>query len=144
MTPTRKRFGKALARGCRKAIAEECIKDTVTHRFLKEQLARVIRRDLRAISSTKANSLLSQKTAESLTTFSWDMLLDEFHSKAPFLMFILNVCMETKGQRKNTKGVVGMCMALIIKHRFGTMSLVQRIVSMVLYSGHAGKQVRSL
>ena len=44
-------------------------------------------------------------------------------------------------RQKNTKGVAGMCMALIAKHGISTTSLVQQIISLILFSGQAGKQV---
>jgi len=34
-----------------------------------------------------------------------------------------------------------MCAALMLKHRFTEMSLVQKIISLVLYAGHSDKQV---
>ena len=40
--------------------------------------------------------------------------------------------------------VIGMCAAILLRHRNTHMNLVQRIISTLLYSGHAPKQVRKL
>ena len=34
-----------------------------------------------------------------------------------------------------------MCVSLLLKLRYSKMALVQRMVSIILYAGHAGKQV---
>jgi len=141
LTPRRKRIGKAIGRSCRRVIAQECIKDTITRQFLLEQLARLIRSELKALCSTKESNMLYQKTNEALNQFSWNQLMAELESNAPVLLYILKVCTSTKGQRINTNAVIGMCIAIITKHRHFKMSLVQRIISLILYSGHANKQV---
>ncbi|XP_065892721.1 uncharacterized protein [Dysidea avara] len=110
LTPRRYRIGKAVGRGCRKVIVQECIKDTITRKFLLEQLARLIKSELKALCSTKESNMLYQKTNEALNQFSWDQLMSELELKAPVLLYF-------------------------------KMSLVQRIISLILYSGHASKQV---
>ena len=57
------------------------------------------------------------------------------------MMSVLRASTETKKPRVNTKGVIVMCMGLLLKHCFVKMCLIQRILSLVLYAGHADKQV---
>ena len=42
---------------------------------------------------------------------------------------------------QNTKTVVGVCAAIILKHRQPKMNLLQKIISLILYAGHASKKV---
>ena len=56
-------------------------------------------------------------------------------------MSILEGCTETKVTRVNRKAVMGMCVVLLLKHRFMKMCLVQKIISLILYAGQANKQV---
>ena len=37
--------------------------------------------------------------------------------------------------------VIGTCVAILLKHRNPKLSLLQKIISLVLYAGHASKQV---
>ena len=41
----------------------------------------------------------------------------------------------------NDNAVIGMCAAILLCHHNSHMNLVQRIISTLLYSGHAPKQV---
>ena len=56
-------------------------------------------------------------------------------------MSILEGCTKTKVTRVNRKAVMGMCVVLLLKHRFIKMCLVQKIISLILYTGQANKQV---
>ena len=73
--------------------------------------------------------------------FTWDKLLDEMKLHAPMLLSILQAVTHTKRPRTNTNAVTGMCTAILLKHRFSSMCLVQKIVSLVMFAGRSGKQV---
>ena len=45
--------------------------------------------------------------------------------------------------RHNRKGVIGVCISLLLKNRFAKACFVQKVISLILYSGHASKQVIS-
>lgn len=49
--------------------------------------------------------------------------------------------LKTRKPRSNRTGLVGMCVAMLLKHRFHRMSLVHKIMGLILYAGHSGKQV---
>ena len=65
----------------------------------------------------------------------------ELLCNAPVLLMILRACTETKRPRVNRVAVMVMCAALILKHRFSEMSLMQKIISLILYAGNSDKQV---
>ena len=46
------------------------------------------------------------------------------------------------GIRPKDSAVLGICAALLLRHRNHHLNLVQRIMSLILHCGHAGKQVR--
>ncbi len=58
--------------------------------------------------------------------------------------YSLTAATKTRTKRTNQEAVIGMCFAIIIKHRNPTLNLLQKIISLVLYSGHSSKQVSFL
>ena len=84
------------------------------------------------------NSILRSNNIES---FTWEKLLDELKHNAPTFLGFLQTCVHTSTLRSNSEAVVGICAAIILKHRYNRMNLVQKILSLILHAGHAGKQV---
>ena len=58
---------------------------------------------------------------------------------APTLLSILEACANRNKDFCN--GVIGMCSAMLLKLHYSRMSLVQKVLSVILLSGHASKQV---
>ena len=67
--------------------------------------------------------------------------MDELLTNAPILMSILMESTKTKTVRANSQAVIATCVGLLVKHRFTKMCLIQKLVSLILYAGHANKQV---
>ena len=101
-------------------------------------VGREIQRDMRKMASINANSILS---SESVTEFEWSTLIEELHNNAPVLLSILQAASKTRVPRSNNNAVIGMCVAILLKQRNPMMSLLQKIISLVLYSSHTSKQV---
>ena len=47
----------------------------------------------------------------------------------------------TRKPRTNRNAVIGMCSAILLKFRNSKMSMVQKMLSLILYAGNSGKQV---
>jgi len=77
------------------------------------------------------------------------VLLDELQDTAPTLLHLLRSCVtvkkppshQWKTNRSRDTTIVGLCAAILLRHRNYQMNLVQRVISIMLYSGHASKQV---
>ena len=67
--------------------------------------------------------------------------MDEMKTRPPTLLSILESCTETRKVRMNKEAIVGLIIAILCKHRRPSASLLQQIVSVILYSGHASKRV---
>jgi hypothetical protein len=141
LTPKRKRVGKAIARGSKKALAEECFKDPVIKKYMMAKLGKVFRSELGAMCSVKVSSILLKRSEDVYAEFSWDMLYAELKANAATFLSILESCTQTRRPRRNRKATIGICAAILLKYRFSKMSLVQRILSLILYAAHSGKQV---
>lgn len=88
--------------------------------------------------SHKRNSSFSQNVMNNFCTFTWGKVLDELEQTAPLILSLLDGCAHTKSPG-TTKMQLWECAALKLHHP--KMTLIQRIVSIILYAGHAGKQV---
>ena len=60
LTPTRKKAGKAIAKGSKKSVAAECMKDPVIHKYILANIGRIVRSELASMCSSEANSMLQQ------------------------------------------------------------------------------------
>ena len=101
-------------------------------------------RDSYTMCSDNTKSSLQSQSKEKLTSgLSWDQLHSELSKNAPTLLSFLQACTKTRVARPNTKAVVGVCAAIILKHRQPKMNLLQKIISLILYAGHASKKVIS-
>ena len=88
--------------------------------------------------------MLRTHSKHMLLEFNWDALKTELLVNAPILLSILEACTHTKSPRTNSTAVIGMCAALILRHRFTKMCLLQKMVSLILYAGHSDKQVHKV
>ena len=141
LTPRRKKLGKAVARRCSKRVAGECLKDPNIRKYIIEKIGKIVRVELCRMCSDKTASILRKHCPDTFKEFTWDAFTNELLVNAPVLMSILEGCTETKVARVNRKAVMGMCVVLLLKHRFIKMCLVQKIISLILYAGQANKQV---
>ena len=87
--------------------------------------------------SDYTSSLLHSRNLTDLAEFSWDKLIAEL-SVNPVFLDILRAAIFTRWPRKNQNAVIGVCAAV---HRFAKLSLVQKLISLILYAGHSGKKV---
>ena len=144
LTPSRKHLGKAVAHKRKMVVARECCKDSGTLKYIIAILGSKMRKEIHTMCSDNTKSFLQSQSKEKLTTgLSWDQLHSELSKNAPTLLSFLQACTKTRVARPNTKAVVGVCAAIILKHRQPKMNLLQKIISLILYAGHASKKVIS-
>lgn len=127
-----------MARRSRKTIAVESMKDPCTRQVLVKLFGKEVHKEIRLMAS---ESFLCSQSKDDLKEFKWDRLHAELSHKAPVLLSILLDATKTRVPRPNSHIVVGTCVAILLKHRNPKMSLLQRIISLVLYAGHTSKQV---
>ena len=111
-----------------------------------------IRKEIKTTCGLSSISLLRDFTPERLQSFKWNDLVEEMQQSAPTLLELLRGCVLRKKRKKRVgqksyrvkdESVIGICAAILLRHQNPQMNLIQRIVSLLLYSGHAPKLVRS-
>ncbi len=148
-----KKLGKSVGRMNRRSNARQVVND----RRIKERVVTLLGEKIRSemeMCSLRDISILRSTSPGVLQTFKWESVLTEMQELAPNLLGFLRSCVQrtrkvpSKGQtpgqrtyRASDDTVVGVCAAILLRHRSQSMNLVQRMVSLLLYSGHAPKQV---
>ncbi len=69
-------------------------------------------------------------------------LEDEMIAHSPTLLSILKSCTKVPRSNLGQQGLIGFITAILTKNRRSSASLVQRLISVILYGGHASKKVR--
>ena len=96
---------------------------------------------MKQMCSDATASILKSAKKEDLSTFSWEILWKEMSTHAPIFSSMLTECTKTRVTKANQQAVNGICAAILLKHRFSQMSLVQKIISIILFNGCASKSV---
>lgn len=99
--------------------------------------------------SFEVNSILRKKLPKDLTTFEWEKFTRELEEYAPSLLKLLRGCIQKQKRPKkvsrqpkyNEDAIVGISIAILLRYRNQRLNLIQRIVSILLYCGHAPKSV---
>ena len=137
LTPSRRALGKALGCATHQSFAKHAVSNVIIRSYIIKHLGRIIKMELKSLCSS---SILLNKDKEVLSTFNWERLTHDFKMKSPLLYALLESCLP-KFISLDSEAIVGSCICILAKSRRYSASLLQRIVSLVLYQGHAGKQV---
>lgn len=137
LTPSRQAMAKALGRRKHHSFAKHAVHDIMTRSYIVKHLGKIIKGELRNLCSS---SILLNKDRKALSTFNWDDIIQECQCKSPVLYGLFEYCLP-KAMGLDSQVIVGTCICVLAKARRSSASLLQRIVSLILYQGHAGKQV---
>ena len=141
LTPSRKYIGKSVARGSRHAIVSNCLEDPVMRKYIISRVGKIVQSEVATLCSDKSNSVLRRHSKEQLLKFKWKDVNIEMREHAPILLSLLHAATRTQRSRPNQEAVIAMCSAMMCKLRRGEMSAAHKTLSLILYAGHASKQV---
>ena len=154
LTPSLKKVARSIGRRNCRSIACQVVNHKRVRQFIVGRIGRLIRKDMECICSYQVSSMLRKRTPDAMKSFSWGDLTKELEEVSPIFYTILKECVQKKKRTTSKKprtsyavdnsSVIGMCAAILLRHRNKNMCLVQRIVSALLYSGHAPKQVHTI
>ena len=135
-TPHRKKAVSSCARKSYKSAASHVTE--LSQSQVLNVVALKIRSQMQAICSSNFSSMLRNDHGE-LKNFSWELLWDEFQTKVPWLVKFLKTILPGVD-----KIFVSFVICLLLKKKCQKMSLMQRMMSVVLYGNSASKQVHFL
>lgn len=110
---------------------------------LKEAALNEICKDLRRECSLLCSrSLFTKTNIKNITSFDLKKVITLVEKKAPtFFRFMCATSRSPGSKRPLNYSAVCMAIAIILKQRYTRASLFQKIVSSILYAGHAAKRV---
>ena len=138
LTPTRKKICKTITRGSHVALARRCLENDDIRKCIISGVSRMLRKEIATLCSNLVPSVLRDKSNDGLKSFQWKCLLDELQTHAPMLLEILKSCTKV---RRPISAVIGVINAILCNNRRNSASLIQRLIYVILYSGHASKMV---
>ena len=144
MTPTRRRICKPLVRKSRCSVARQCLKDTVIQKYVVKGIGLTLRKEIAKLCSDDVKSVLRDHSPDALKTFEWKKVIQEMGFRAPTLLTLLQWCTKTKKEKVNRECIIGFIAAVMCRYRRPCYSLIQRLLSIVLYAGHASKSVSTV
>lgn len=101
----------------------------------------LLRYEVKKLCSQNVNSIQRSKESGSIHNFPWDEILKEAKRNCPTLTKLLIAVSTTKTPRRNQMYLISTIICMLCKHRCSRMSLFQRLISVLLYSGHVGTKV---
>lgn len=125
-------------------MAMEDVKESLHQLVLK-----TINDECNTICQRKNASTFRKMTMDQVVDFKWTLLIDELTAKAPLLFSVLSSIATYSDHRNITKtGAAhnpGICMAaaVILKERNREICGLQSLLSLLLYSCHSEKKVRT-
>jgi hypothetical protein len=67
--------------------------------------------------------------------------LNEAEKVMLVLIEALRTCLQTRTKHTNTNAIIAVIISIITKHRRSDSCLTQKMISLILYSGHCSKKV---
>ena len=89
-------------------------------------------------------SVLRSQNPDDLIDFQWMKLYKELQERAPTFLMIFMASTKTRTPRDNQTAIVGVCTAILLKHRFQHMNLFQKLIGLILYGMNSQKMVRKV
>lgn len=121
----------------------ECMKDDDVKKYILKLVGDIVRAEIKKLCSVDAQSVLQKGDADTIKSFTWQILMSELSTHTPVLKCILEATCPKKTQ-PNFTAVVCVCVALLARSRNRQVSLISKILSLILYAGHSSKEVGSV
>ncbi|XP_064385649.1 uncharacterized protein LOC135334421 isoform X3 [Halichondria panicea] len=138
-TPTRQTAIRRLVRKSYTALTSGTVNSPRAKRALLSQLALTIKNEMKKIGTNKHDSILRDNN-EAVKRFSWETVRLELYKMVPTLMSLLSLLIPNP---ENRIPLICTIASQLLKCRHQHLSLVQRVVSVMLYGHGTHKQVFS-
>ena len=134
MTPKRRQLCKSIVTNSHCALARKCLQDHRTKKYIIKGFGALLRKEIALLCSD------DEGIPRNVTSLQWTNLLSFMKTKTPTLLSILQSCTKTKKPWLSQDAITGVITSILCKHWRSSVSLFQRMVSLVLYTGHTSKK----
>lgn len=140
---TPKRLTKSLVRGERDRVLNRLLQSENLVLKAAEKIGVEIKKEIKLLCSNKLSSIIRENSKTALEFFSWETIVLELQKTAPLLVIILKHCLSTVPTEK-LNHILCVCACILVRSRNSKMNMLQSVISILLYAGHAGKMVSSI
>ncbi len=143
ITPTRRMMCRPLIRRNYRSFAATAIRNYLTRNALLNHFGQMLQNEVSSLCSSRAQSVIGRSPKNVLLDFrgTIDTLMVDMRTRAPTLLSLLKHASRTRRPRVGTNLIIAMIVSLLCKHRKSNVCQLQRIISLILYTGHSSKQV---
>ena len=117
------------------------LKDSRVFPYVASGVGKVIKCEIKKMCSTKTDSILNSKDKKHISDFPWESVKKEITQVCPALHTILQPATTSNVERSHQDEFITVLVAMLCKFRCSHMSLLQRMVSVLLFSSHTGTMV---
>lgn len=103
-------------------------------------LGNFINMEIKHLCSDNFNSIIRENSKAGMEHFSWQSVWLELETCAPLLIIVLKQALKIISTNKKDI-ILSMLICMLLKLRNPKMDYLQSMISLILYAGHAGKQV---
>eukprot|EP00731_Ephydatia_muelleri_P002391 Em0001g2391a len=139
LSPKRERIGKSLGRNFKRAFAQHSLESQEMGKHLLARIHKMIRVEMKNVLK-ECTVTVTNSDRDVFTTRTWESHYTELQRIVPVLLGILDACIPKHSSRRQCT-LAGVIAILVKSH--GRSTLAHFFTSLVLYSGHAAKQVYS-
>ena len=133
MTPSRELMAKQLARRDYRSLSKAFV--NAHSNAAIEEIGSIVKKEIKHICSSSHNSLL-RSCATDIKRFSWESVWEELKENTPKLVLLLSViCPKGSIILKST------IICMVLKQSNPKMSLLQRVISVLMYGNAVHKSV---
>ena len=131
---------KSVARKNYLATAKHILKHCQLRALITAALGREIRNELKQATGANSTSVINNRDAQSLRSFSWENLKSDLAQNCGKLFNILQLCIPQR-KRDISNGIVCLIIAMLAKRTNQRARYMETVLSLMLLSGHATNQV---
>ena len=125
------------------SFASKCMKGASIRNAMVTTIGWILQSEIAALCSDDFDSIMRLKTKGSVKDFNHiiSTINKELQTKMPTLLSLLQWCFQKK-LSSNTDVLIATIVSIMCRLRRPSACILQRIISLILYSGHSSKQVR--
>ena len=135
---TPKRVSKPLALGQRRTAVVRLMSSDSSRVLVLSEIGKIVQKEIK-LCSNNYHSIIREHSPTALEYFSWRTIILEVMHKAPTLYTIIDKCLMSSNE--SSRHLLCVVASVVLKSRNPHMCMVQAMVSILMYAGHAGKQV---
>lgn len=139
LSPSREAIGRSLGRNAKQAFAKHSLQSAVMRKNLILRVQLMIRAEMKRILR-ECTCTVKEANREDMESRSWDRHYTSVKCVAPVLVGILEACIPKNSKKR--EDIIVSCIAILAKSH-GKLTVFHLLTSLILYSGHAGKQVNT-